>query len=59
MTDDMLTQLTPLLLKDYPNTYTFTKGLAEHLVNEEAKSLPTTIVRPAIVGNCYQDPLPV
>ena len=31
-----------------PNTYTFTKALAEHVLVKEAASLPVTIVRPSI-----------
>lgn len=36
------------LLKDHPNTYTFTKHLAEHEVNKCASKFPCGIVRPSM-----------
>lgn len=41
---------------EFPNTYTFTKKLAEDLVNESG--LPAVIVRPSIVVSSYQEPFP-
>ena len=41
-----------------PNTYTFTKALAEQLVHDECQSLPTAVVRPAIVVNAENEPKP-
>lgn len=38
------------LISGWPNTYTFTKCLAEDLVRSMSKDLPVTIFRPAI-GN--------
>lgn len=58
MTDEQLELLTPSLLQDYPNTYTWTKSLAENLLQNEAKDLPVAIVRPSIVGAAYKEPLP-
>jgi len=37
-----------LLKGRHPNTYTFTKALAEWVVQEEAAGLPCAIVRPSI-----------
>jgi nucleoside-diphosphate-sugar epimerase len=42
----------------HPNTYTFTKCLAEHLTVARAADLPVTIVRPSIVSACLSQPLP-
>ena len=47
-----------LLGKGHPNTYSFTKGLGEHLVAEEAGDLPVAILRPSIVMSTYRDPVP-
>lgn len=48
LTDDVLDELTPKLLKDHPNTYTFTKHMAEHEVNKYVKKFPCGIVRPSM-----------
>ncbi|CAH2056126.1 unnamed protein product, partial [Iphiclides podalirius] len=40
--------LTPKYLGELPNTYTFTKQLAEHVVYEEKGNLPVVIIRPSI-----------
>ena len=42
----------------HPNTYTFTKCLAEHLTVRRAGDLPVTIVRPSIVSACRTHPVP-
>lgn len=43
----------------HPNTYTYTKRLAEILVRDEvAKGLPACIVRPSVVIPAYKEPLP-
>ena len=40
----------------YPNTYTFTKALAERMIKKLHGNLPTVIVRPSIVTSTYEDP---
>ena len=40
----------------WPNTYTFTKGLAESLITKYGEGLPIAIVRPAIVETSVQKP---
>lgn len=48
-----------LRLTDYfPNTYTFTKGLAEQVCEYYKDKLPITIFRPSIVINMLKDPIP-
>jgi alcohol-forming fatty acyl-CoA reductase len=42
----------------HPNTYTFTKCLAELMLAEEQAGLPLTIVRPSIVAACVGHPFP-
>ncbi|CAK8671280.1 unnamed protein product [Clavelina lepadiformis] len=58
MTDDMITKLTPDILKDRPNTYTLTKAFAEEVLAKEGEGLPICIVRPSIIGAVYRDPVP-
>ena len=66
---DMLTKMTydevrnyerKVVLKTYPNTYTFSKSLTEHLINNRYKAmgLPLVIVRPSIVTAAVQEPVP-
>lgn len=48
MKDDALEKATPALIAPHPNTYTYSKRLAETLVAEEAENMRVTIVRPSI-----------
>ena len=50
--------LTRLTIGERPNTYTFTKAIAEQLINEERGELPIAIVRPSIVGGAIEEPMP-
>ncbi|XP_031630613.1 putative fatty acyl-CoA reductase CG8303 [Contarinia nasturtii] len=45
------------ITKDHPNTYTFTKQLAENLVMKELAGFPAAIVRPSIVYGTYEYPV--
>ncbi|KAK9745171.1 Male sterility protein [Popillia japonica] len=54
----VLDEITPTLLQNYPNTYAFTKSLAEGIVKHESKGLPLVVVRPSIVISTYHDPTP-
>uniref|UniRef100_A0A1B0CS62 Fatty acyl-CoA reductase n=1 Tax=Lutzomyia longipalpis TaxID=7200 RepID=A0A1B0CS62_LUTLO len=56
--ENMLDDLTPSLIGKRPNTYTFTKALAEHMLLNEAGNLPVAIVRPSIVLSSLNEPLP-
>ncbi|KAF9215564.1 cyclin-dependent kinase inhibitor far1 [Podila verticillata] len=49
-----------VVLKTYPNTYTFSKSLTEHLIQKRFKEmdLPVVIVRPSIVTAAVQEPVP-
>jgi len=57
MDDDLINHLTPKLVGDRPNTYTYTKALAENLLIEECGDLPVAIVRPSIVTAAWNEPL--
>ncbi|XP_005099500.2 fatty acyl-CoA reductase 1 [Aplysia californica] len=58
MDDEMLELFTPKLMGEKPNTYTYTKQLAEHLLITEGAGLPLAIVRPSIVGAAWKEPFP-
>jgi nucleoside-diphosphate-sugar epimerase/1-acyl-sn-glycerol-3-phosphate acyltransferase len=42
----------------HPNTYTFTKCLAEALLAERHESVPLTLLRPSVVSACRRRPFP-
>lgn len=46
--DEKMDAISDELVKGYPNTYCFTKNLAEDLIAKEAMGLPVAIFRPAI-----------
>lgn len=54
-----MSALTPKLIGERPNTYTYTKALAEYLVQQEAGDLNVAIIRPSIVGASWKEPFPV
>ncbi|KAI8128070.1 putative fatty acyl-CoA reductase [Lucilia cuprina] len=43
---------------DQPNTYTFTKSLAEHIINDYRHQLPIMVYRPSIVVSTIEEPIP-
>ncbi|KAG6458308.1 hypothetical protein O3G_MSEX010799, partial [Manduca sexta] len=45
------------LIKNHPNTYTFSKALAEQVVAENRGDLPTIIIRPSIVSASEREPV--
>jgi thioester reductase-like protein len=51
-----ITEQKILSMTGHPNTYTLTKCLAEHILIEEAKDFPLSIVRPSIVSACWNHP---
>lgn len=57
MDDSLIQVLTPQLIGTRPNTYTFTKALAEHMLLKESGNLPVAIVRPSIVLSSHQEPV--
>ncbi|VVC98168.1 unnamed protein product [Leptidea sinapis] len=53
---NVLAALTNKYIGDMPNTYVFTKQLAEHVVYEKKGKLPATIIRPTIVSPSWREP---
>ncbi|XP_071383146.1 fatty acyl-CoA reductase 1 isoform X1 [Centroberyx affinis] len=58
MDDSIVRDITPRLIGDRPNTYTYTKALAECVVQQEQGKLNIGIIRPSIVGASWQEPFP-
>ncbi|XP_073974468.1 putative fatty acyl-CoA reductase CG5065 [Rhodnius prolixus] len=58
MDDVTLDKITPELLHPHPNSYTYSKRIAEALVASYYPQLPTCIVRPSIVIPSWKEPLP-
>ncbi|KAJ9587815.1 hypothetical protein L9F63_018739 [Diploptera punctata] len=55
--DESLSALTPLIIDKWPNTYSFTKCLAEDAIRDLGKDLPIAIVRPSVVVSTAKEPL--
>lgn len=58
MSEEMMDNMCKGLIQKHPNTYTFTKRLAELLVRDEYPNLPVCIVRPSIVVASFLEPIP-
>ncbi|XP_004700252.1 fatty acyl-CoA reductase 2 [Echinops telfairi] len=56
--DSIIEDITPKLIGDRPNTYIYTKALAEILVKQASGNLNRAIIRPSIVGATWQEPFP-
>lgn len=59
MDETQAEKITPSVLGKYPNTYTFTKTMAEVLIKEEIKDgldIPVAIARPPFVFPAYKVP---
>jgi len=55
--DTMLAAITPQLLDKWPNTYAFTKAIAEDAVRDLGVGLPIAVFRPAIVVGTRSEPV--
>jgi fatty acyl-CoA reductase len=56
MEDDWMKLATKKLIGDKPNTFTYTKWIAETLLKQEATDLPVVIVRPSVIGASWKEP---
>ena len=59
MSDSMLEDITADIIRQYPNTYTFTKAIAERLLLDERGHVPSVIFRPSIVTASLKEPISV
>lgn len=57
LNEDLVDSITSKLVGTRPNTYTFTKALAEYWLKENKGNLPLVIVRPSIVLSSIYGPL--
>ncbi|XP_039305879.1 fatty acyl-CoA reductase wat [Solenopsis invicta] len=55
--EEMIKKKISRIISQWPNTYTFTKAIAEGLLRDENRDLPVGIFRPAIVVSCANEPL--
>ncbi|XP_025206497.1 fatty acyl-CoA reductase wat-like [Melanaphis sacchari] len=55
--DQTLQNMTKEIIGDLPNTYSFTKSLAEDVVRREAQDLPVLVFRPTVVLATYREPV--
>jgi len=58
MTYEESDKATTHTIREHPNTYTFSKMIAEHIVLEEKENLPLAIIRPSIIGGAFRFPVP-
>ena len=56
--EELLNIVSSKFIHPFPNAYTFSKHLSEHVINDERGDLPFVIVRPSI-GNLIHFPLNV
>lgn len=56
--EEALDIATPKFTQFMPNTYTFTKALAEQIVDDHKNELPLMIFRPSIVISSMKEPFP-
>uniref|UniRef100_A0A6P4EHW0 Fatty acyl-CoA reductase n=1 Tax=Drosophila rhopaloa TaxID=1041015 RepID=A0A6P4EHW0_DRORH len=57
LSDGVLDNMEPALLGSFPNTYTYTKALAEDVILKEAAGLPLCIFRPAVIIAAHKEPI--
>ncbi|XP_043477414.1 fatty acyl-CoA reductase wat-like isoform X1 [Leptopilina heterotoma] len=55
--DEQLEYLTPLLLGKWPNSYAFSKAMAEEAVRRYSPGIPICVVRPSIVVSTWKEPI--
>lgn len=56
--EDLLNNLTQHYISFMPNTYVFSKNLAEHVTNDYQDRLPVVLFRPSVVVGAQREPLP-
>ncbi|CAH0697622.1 unnamed protein product [Spodoptera exigua] len=56
--ESRLNDMTPSLIQDWPNTYCFTKAIAEEAVRTMSGDLPICVVKPSIVIGAMKEPTP-
>ncbi|KAL6257521.1 hypothetical protein P5V15_011094 [Pogonomyrmex californicus] len=57
MDDEKLNKFAPILIDKWPNTYVFTKAIAEDTVRQYSVGIPACIVRPSIITSTAEQPV--
>ncbi|EDW81109.2 uncharacterized protein Dwil_GK11197 [Drosophila willistoni] len=57
LSEEMVDGITTTLLDKFPNTYTYTKALAEQLIQREAGDMPICVYRPGVIIASYKEPM--
>ncbi|EDV58276.1 fatty acyl-CoA reductase wat [Drosophila erecta] len=57
LSPDLVDNMAPALMGKFPNTYTYTKALAEQVIQMEGQDLPICIFRPAIILANFKEPM--
>ncbi|XP_032674186.1 fatty acyl-CoA reductase wat-like [Odontomachus brunneus] len=55
--NETLDIITPMLIGEWPNTYMYTKAIAEDTVRQYSVELPVCVVRPSIVVTTAKEPI--
>ena len=58
MSDDVIKVKEKTIIGDFPNTYTFTKNLAEKYIYQNLGDIKCVIWRPSIIGCSLSQPVP-
>ena len=58
MDHETITKNTEQLINGYPNTYTYTKNLAERYLERNRGNLRLIINRPTMIYGCFREPMP-
>lgn len=58
MDEELLNTMTAKYTRFMPNTYTFTKALAEQVVDDHKNEIPLVLFRPSIVISSMKEPFP-
>ncbi|KAG8232904.1 hypothetical protein J437_LFUL012818 [Ladona fulva] len=58
LSESAFEEIAPTLMGEHPNTYTFTKALAEYEVDAAHELFPCVIVRPSMITGAWKEPKP-
>ncbi|EFN87626.1 putative fatty acyl-CoA reductase CG5065 [Harpegnathos saltator] len=56
--EEVIEAMTDKILGSCPNTYAFTKALAENIIEDSFPHIPSIILRPSIIIPIWKEPLP-
>ncbi|XP_012056946.1 PREDICTED: fatty acyl-CoA reductase 1-like [Atta cephalotes] len=57
MDDEKLDKFMPILIDDWPNSYAYTKAIAEDTIRQYSIGIPVCIVRPSIIISTADEPV--